>query len=98
MKKEIIKFLEENKVDLYNKLIEIEEIEECEVELDDLMFEVGCYEKGNTLIDSEDICMLLEGFDVSFDKKLVKLVSRCEGRMFEFDFKDEKIFGLKYDV
>ena len=73
MKKEIIKFLEENKVDLYNKLIEIEEIEECEVELDDLMFEVGCYEKGNTLIDSEDICMLLEGFDVSFDKKLVRL-------------------------
>jgi histidyl-tRNA synthetase len=98
MKKEIIKFLEENKVDLYNKLIEIEEIEECEVELDDLMFEVGCYEKGNTLIDSEDICMLLEGFDVSFDKKLVRLVDRYEGRMFEFDFKDEKIFGLKYNV
>ena len=98
MKKEIIKFLEENKVDLYNKLIEIEEIEECEVEVDDLMFEVGCYEKGNTLIDSEDICMLLEGFDVSFDKKLVRLVDRYEGRMFEFDFKDEKIFGLKYNV
>ena len=98
MKKEIIKFLEENKVDLYNKLIEIEEIEECEVELDDLMFEVGCYEKGNTLIDSEDICILLEGFDVSFDKKLVRLVDRYEGRMIEFDFKDEKIFGLKYNV
>jgi hypothetical protein len=98
MKKEIIKFLEENKVDLYNKLIEINEIEECEVELDDLMFEVGCYEKGNTLIDSEDICMLLEGFDVSFDKKLVRLVDRYEGRMIEFDFKDEKIFGLKYNV
>ena len=98
MKKEIIKFLEENKVDLYNKLIEIEEIEECEVEVDDLMFEVGCYEKGNTLIDSEDICILLEGFDVSFDKKLVRLVDRYEGRMFEFDFKDEKIFGLKYNV
>jgi hypothetical protein len=98
MKKEIIKFLEENKVDLYNKLIEINEIEECEFELDDLMFEVGCYEKGNTLIDSEDICMLLEGFDVSFDKKLVRLVDRYEGRMIEFDFKDEKIFGLKYNV
>ena len=98
MKKEIIKFLEENKVDLYNKLIEINEIEECEVELDDLMFEVGCYEKGNTLIDSEDICMLLEGFDVSFDKKLVRLVDRYEGRMIEFDFKGEKIFGLKYNV
>ena len=98
MKKEIIKFLEENKVDLYNKLIEIEEIEECEVELDDLMFEVGCYEKGNTLIDSEDICMLLEGFDVSFDKKLVRLVDRCEGELIEFDFKDKKIFGLRYNV
>jgi hypothetical protein len=94
----IIKFLEENKVDLYNKLIEIEEIEECEVELDDLMFEVGCYEKGNTLIDSEDICMLLEGFDVSFDKKLVRLVDGYEGRMLEFEFKGEKIFGLRYNV
>ena len=94
----IIKFLEENKVNLYNKLIEIEEIEECEVELDDLMFEVGCYEKGNTLIDSEDICMLLEGFDVSFDKKLVRLVDRYEGELIEFDFKDKKIFGLRYNV
>ena len=86
MKKEIIKFLEENKVDLYNKLIEIEEIEECEVELEDLMFEVGCYEKGNTLIDSEDICILLEGFDVSFDKILVKCFGYDEARNFEFDF------------
>ena len=34
----IIKFLEENKVDLYNKLVELEEIEIEEVEIDDLMF------------------------------------------------------------
>jgi hypothetical protein len=32
----------------------LNEIEECDDELDDLMFEVGCYEKGNTLIDSEE--------------------------------------------
>ena len=94
----IIDFLKENKEELFNKLVEIKEIEEGEVELDDLMFEVGCYEKGNTLIDSEDICVVLEGLDLSFDKKLVKLVSGCEGRMFEFDFKGEILFGLIYDV
>jgi hypothetical protein len=98
MKKEIIKFLEENKVELYNKLIEIEEIEECEVELDDLMFEVGCYEKGNDLIDSEDICVLLEGLDVSFDRKFVKRIYDDESSEFEFEFKGEKIFGLGYNV
>jgi hypothetical protein len=93
----IIKFLEENKVDLYNKLVELEEIEIEEVEIDDLMFEVGCYERGNTLIDSEDICVLLEGFDVSFDKKLV----RCfygECKMSEFEFKDKIIYSLRYNV
>ena len=101
----IIEFLKENKVELFDKLVELklvyideEDDEEDRLSVDDLMFEVGCYEKGNTLIDSEDICILLEGFDVSFDKKLVRLVDRYEGRMFEFDFKDEKIFGLKYNV
>ena len=94
----IIEFLKENKVELFEKLVEIDEFYIEETEIDDLMFEVGCYENGITLLDSEDICMLLEGFDVSFDKKLVRLVDRYEGRMFEFDFKDEKIFGLKYNV
>jgi hypothetical protein len=93
----IIKFLEENKVDLYNKLVELEEIEIEEVEIDDLMFEVGCYEKGNTLIDSEDICVLLEGFDVSFDRKLVRCFD-CECEMSEFEFKGKIIYSLRYNV
>ena len=93
----IIKFLEENKVELFEKLVELEEIEIEEVEIDDLMFEVGCYEKGNTLIDSEDICVLLEGFDVSFDRKLVRCFdSECE--MSEFEFKDKIIYSLRYNV
>ena len=93
----VIKFLEENKVELYNKLIELEEIEIEEVEIDDLMFEVGCYEKGNTLIDSEDICVLLDGFDVSFNRKLVRnYSSECE--MSEFEFKDKIIYSLRYNM
>ena len=94
----IIEFLKENKVELFDKLVEIDEFYLEETEIDDLMFEVGCYEKGNTLVDSEEICVLLEGFDVSFDKKLVRLVDRYEGRMLEFEFKGEKIFGLRYNV
>ena len=94
----IIEFLKENKVELFEKLVEINEIYFEETEIDDLMFEVGCYEKGNTLIDSEDICVLLEGFDVSFDRKFVKKIYDDESSEFEFEFNGEKIFGLKYNV
>jgi hypothetical protein len=105
MKKEIIKFLEENKVELFEKLVELELVfideeddDEDRLSVDDLMFEVGCYEKGNDLIDSEDICVLLEGLDVSFDRKFVKRIYDDESSEFEFEFKGEKIFGLGYNV
>jgi hypothetical protein len=42
----IIEFLKENKVELFDKLVEIDEFYLEETEIDDLMFEVGCYEKG----------------------------------------------------
>ena len=92
----IIEFLKENKEELFDKLVEIGVVWD-ENEVDDLMFEVGCYEKGNTLIDSEDICVLLEGFDVSFDKKLVRCFD-CECEMSEFEFKDKIIYSLRYNV
>jgi hypothetical protein len=101
----IIKFLEENKVELFEKLVELElvyidedEDDEDRLSVDDLMFEVGCYEKGNDLIDSEDICVLLEGFDVSFDRKLVKKIYGDESSECEFEFKGKKVFGLMYNV
>jgi len=93
----IIEFLKENKVELFDKLVELELVEIEEDEINDLLFEVGCYEKGNTLVDSEDICVLLEGFDVSFDKKLVRCFDyECE--MGEFEFKDKIIYSLRYNV
>ena len=101
----IIEFLKENKVELFDKLVELklvyideEDDEEDRLSVDDLMFEVGCYEKGNDLIDSEDICVLLEGFDVSFDRKFVKRIYDDESNEFEFEFKGKKIFGLGYNV
>ncbi len=94
----IIEFLKENKVELFDKLVEIDEFYIEETEIEDLIFEVGCYEKGNTLVDSEEICVLLEGFDVSFDKKLVKCFGFDECRNFEFEFKDKKIYCVLYNV
>ena len=101
----IIEFLKENKVELFDKLVELkliyideEDDEEDRLSVDDLMFEVGCYEKGNDLIDSEDICILLDGFDVSFDRKFVKKIYDDESSEFEFEFNGEKIFGLGYNV
>jgi hypothetical protein len=101
----IIEFLKENKVELFDKLVELklvyideEDDEEDRLSVDDLMFEVGCYEKGNDLINSEDICILLDGFDVSFDRKFVKRIYDDESNEFEFEFKGKKIFGLGYNV
>jgi len=94
----IIEFLKENKVELFNKLVEIDEFYIEETEIDDLMFEVGCYENGITLLDNEDICMLLEGFDVSFNEKLVECLDYEECRNFEFEFKDKKIYCVLYNV
>ena len=101
----IIEFLKENKVEIFEKLIELELVyiddevdDEDRLSVDDLMFEVGCYEKGDDLIDSEDICVLLEGFDVSFDRKFVKKIYDDESSEFEFEFNGEKIFGLGYNV
>jgi hypothetical protein len=101
----IIEFLKENKVEIFEKLIELKLVyiddevdDEDRLSVDDLMFEVGCYEKGNALIDSEDICVLLEGFDVSFDRKFVKKIYDDESSEFEFEFNGEKIFGLGYNV
>jgi hypothetical protein len=97
--------IKENKVELFDKLVELklvyideEDDEEDRLSVDDLMFEVGCYEKGNDLIDSEDICILLDGFDVSFDRKFVKRIYDDESNEFEFEFKGKKIFGLGYNV
>jgi len=102
MKKEIIKFLEDNKVELFDKLVElklvcIDDVEDGLLSVDDLEFVGGCYEKGNTLIDSEEICGLLEGLDLSFERKYVKCIYG-DAYEFEFDFKGEKIFGLSYNV
>lgn len=102
MKKEIIKFLEENKVELFDKLVELElvcidDVEDGYLSVDDLTFVNGCYEKGDDLIDSEEICGVLEGLDLSFKRKFVKCVYG-DAYEFEFDFKGEKIFGLSYNV
>ena len=60
MKKEIIKFLEENKVELFDKLVElklvyIDDVEDGYLSVDDLMFVKGAYEKGDEVIESEEI-------------------------------------------
>ena len=102
MKKEIIKFLEENKVELFDKLVElklvyIDDVEDGYLSVDDLMFVKGAYEKGDEVIESEEICGILEGMDLSFKRKFVKCVYGDDYE-FEFDFKGEKIFGLSYNV
>ena len=99
----IIEFLEGSKEELFNKLVEeelvyIDDVEDGTLSVEDLMFERGCYEKGDDLIESEEICGVLEGLDLSFERKFVKKIYGDESNEFEFEFKGKKIFGLGYNV
>jgi len=99
----IIEFLKESKEELFNKLVELElvcidDVEDGTLSVEDLEFEIGCYEKGNDLIESEEICSVLEGLDLSFERKFVKKIYGDESKEFEFEFKGKKIFGLGYNV
>ena len=98
----IVDFLKESKEELFNKLIELRfidkwEVEEGDIEVDDMIFDIGYYEKGDDLIESDEICVLFDGFDVSFDRKFVKKIYGDESEECEFEFKDKKIFGLRYN-
>jgi hypothetical protein len=98
----IIKFLEENKVELFDKLIELElvcidDVEDGDLSVDDLTFVKGYYEKGDDLIESEEICGVLVGLDLSFKRKFVKDVYGDAWEV-EFDVKGKKVFGLSYNV
>ena len=93
----IIEFLKENKEELFNKLVEKGFIDKDDVDINDLMFEIGCYEKGDDLIESEEICGVLEGVDLSFKRKFVKNLYG-DAYEFEFEFKGKKVYGLSYNV
>ena len=98
----VIEFLKESKEELFNKLVELEfidsdEVEDGDIDVNDLMFEVGCYEKGDDLIESEEICGVLEGVDLSFKRKFVRDIYG-DGFEFELKINNKRIYGLSYSV
>lgn len=97
----IIEFLEENKTELFNKVIEEELVDADDVEegyftIEDLELMEGCYEKGDDLIDTDEICSVMEGLDLSFKRKFVK--DTYGGGEIEWKINGKKIYGLIYNV
>jgi hypothetical protein len=114
--KNIKQFLSENRTELWNKLTKQDIIDPDYWNITDMDFSInGYYETADDngeidLVESEHICALLEGMDLSFDRKYVSNVygNGQEGvenihildyqTQFEIEVNGKMIYGLKYNV
>ena len=82
--------LRRNRDELYDKLVELEVIDKDKVKVKDFNFKNGC-------IEFEDF-ILLDGLEVSFDKKLVDFEDSVYGsKLIEFEIKGKRVFGISYE-
>lgn len=103
---EIQQFLNENKIELWDKLIEhellnMDDVENGHITIDDLdCDQIGYYEGDeNGLIKTDEICGVMEGMDLSFIEKYVRLEDDYNGvDEFEIEINGRKIYGLSYNV
>lgn len=97
-------FLKQNKTELWNKLIEhnllnTDDIEDGDLTIDDLDCDrSGCYEAGDSLVKTDDICGVMEGMDLSFHKKYVTVEDIYEAKEFKLEVNGKTIYGLMYNV
>lgn len=98
-------FLSENRTELWNKLVE-QDIVNPEYHFhnkNDMDFTVnGYYETADDngeidLIESEHICGLFEGMDLSFDRKYVTDMYG-NAKEFEIEVNGKTIYGLSYNM
>lgn len=100
----IQEFLQQNKTELWNKLIEHDKLSSDDVRdgyltIDDLdCTNNGYYEGIYTLIETDNICSVMEGMDLSFDRKYVKAESIYDADEFEIEVNGKAIYGLRYNV
>jgi hypothetical protein len=101
--KNVIEFLEDNKVELFKVMIELDIVDEDDVndgydEMDDYINLVkgSYYDKDENFYENvEDVCNVTEGFDVSFKRKYVKdIFGDAEEIMINIGGK--KLYGLVY--
>jgi hypothetical protein len=97
-------YLEQNKTELWNELIkheliDMDDVEDEYITIDNLdCKQTGCYEgKGDDLIETDEICGIMEGMDLSFDKKYVKAFE-YEASEFMIEVNGKKVYGLSYNV
>lgn len=97
-------YLEQNKTELWNELIKhellaLDDIEDGYITIDDLYCNrTGCYEgEGDELIETDEICGVMEGMDLSFDRKYVT-DKYGDASEFEIEVNGKKMFGLRYNV
>lgn len=98
-------YLEQNKTELWNELtkhelLNTDDVENGYITIDDLHCKrMGCYEgKGNELIETSNICGVMEGMDLSFDRKYVRVNYEYEASEFEIEVNGKKVYGLRYNV
>lgn len=97
-------YLEQNKTELWNELIKhellnMDDVEDECITIDDLdCNQTGCYEgKGDELIETDEICGVMEGLDLSFNKKYVRDKYGDAGE-FMIEVNGKRVYGLRYNV
>ena len=97
-------YLEQNKTELWNELIkhellDMDDVEDEYITIDDLdCKQTGCYEgKGDDLIETDEICGVMEGMDLSFSRKYV-MDEYGDAKEFEIKVNGKKVYGLSYNV
>lgn len=97
--KNVIEFLEDNKVELVDKMIKLNYFDEEDDDVDEICLIKGCYfDDDNKFIDNVDyVCNVVDGFDVSFERKYVK-DTFGDANEVEIEINNIKLYCLLYNV
>ena len=94
--KNVIEFLEDNKVELFKVMIELDIVDEDD-DINDIELMKGCYyDKDENFYEGvDDVCNVTDGFDISFKRKYVKnIFGDAEEIVINID--NKKVYGLIY--
>jgi hypothetical protein len=94
--KNVIEFLEDNKVELFKVMIELDIVDEDD-DINDIELMKGCYyDKDENFYENvEEVCNVTDGFDISFKRKYVKNIFG-DAEEIVINIGGKKLYGLIY--
>jgi hypothetical protein len=98
--KSIIEFLEDNKNELFERMIEVNYFDDEDEDdtVDKIRLLKGYYiNSKDELIETDEVCSVVDGFDISFKRKYVKDIYGDANEV-EIEINNKKLYCLLYNV